>query len=186
MRRFSSSIAARCMVASSKRTLRGRENTSDKPIRNPEVDLKDHQAASRTTALDPEGRQPPLQSGLRERQGAWPVPRTPREGQMHEHILNCVVLYLNDQAAMKADDVEWRERRHTKKTPATSRGPHRRRTEVTKGTAVSGHRRVDPLVVPLVPPRALTHRQSAPAISHASRSKTPVHTTSSTRSACVR
>jgi hypothetical protein len=30
----------------------------------------------------------------------------PREkGQTHEHILNRVVLYLNDQAAAKADDV---------------------------------------------------------------------------------
>ena len=85
------------------------ENISDHPIRILEIDLKGAPAApARTSALDPvavdaahykvilENEQVRV---LRVHYGAH------EKGQTHEHILNRVVLYLNDQPGAKADDV---------------------------------------------------------------------------------
>ncbi|MFN7980822.1 MAG: hypothetical protein U0Q11_03100 [Vicinamibacterales bacterium] len=85
------------------------ENTSDKPIRILEVDLKGPPSGKPyTTALDPakvDGRHYKVDFE-NDKVRVLRVHYEPHEkGQMHEHILNRVVLYLNDQAAMKADDV---------------------------------------------------------------------------------
>ncbi|HZR24169.1 MAG TPA: hypothetical protein VFA59_11315 [Vicinamibacterales bacterium] len=85
------------------------ENISDHPIRILEIDLKGSPAAAaRTSALDPaavdaahykvifENEQVRV---LRVHYGAH------EKGQTHEHLLNRVVLYLNDQPGAKADDV---------------------------------------------------------------------------------
>jgi len=85
------------------------ENISDHPIRILEIDLKGPPAGpAPTTELDPVLVDPTHYSVefendfvrvLRVRYG-------PREtGAMHEHILNRVVVYLNDQPNAKADDV---------------------------------------------------------------------------------
>lgn len=85
------------------------ENTSDKPIRILEVDLKGPPSGKPyTTALDPakvDSRHYKVDFE-NDKVRVLRVHYEPHEkGQMHEHILNRVVLYLNDQAAMKADDV---------------------------------------------------------------------------------
>lgn len=85
------------------------ENISDHPIRILEIDLKSSpEATARTSALDPaavdaahykvifENEQVRV---LRVHYGAH------EKGQTHEHLLNRVVLYLNDQPGAKADDV---------------------------------------------------------------------------------
>lgn len=85
------------------------ENVSDHPIRILEIDLKGPPAGpAPTTDLDPVLVDPTHYSVdfenefvrvLRVRYG-------PRErGATHEHILNRVVVYLNDQPNRKADDV---------------------------------------------------------------------------------
>jgi hypothetical protein len=85
------------------------ENTSDRPIRILEVDLKGQPAgAATTTPLDPavvdaQHYKVELENDqvrvLRVRYG-------PREkGALHQHLLNRVVVYLNDQPGVKADDV---------------------------------------------------------------------------------
>ncbi len=85
------------------------ENVSDRPIRLLEIDLKGAPMGPLpVTALDPVKVDPTHYSvifenehvrALRIRFGAKET------GARHEHILNRVVLYLNDQANGKADDV---------------------------------------------------------------------------------
>lgn len=85
------------------------ENTSDRPIRILEVDLKGPPSGKPyATQLDPakvDARHYKVEFE-NDKVRVLRVHYEPHEkGQMHEHILNRVVLYLNDQAAMKADDV---------------------------------------------------------------------------------
>ncbi len=85
------------------------ENTSDRPIRILEVDLKGPPSGKPyTTALDPakvDAKHYRVEFE-NDKVRILRVHYEPHEkGQMHEHILNRVVVYLNDQAAMKADDV---------------------------------------------------------------------------------
>ncbi len=85
------------------------ENTSDRPIRILEIDLKGPPAgpAPVTTldpvAVDPEHYKVDFENEfvrvLRVRFGPG------EKGARHEHILNRVVFYLNDQPNAKADDV---------------------------------------------------------------------------------
>ena len=85
------------------------ENISDRPIRILEVDLKGAPAGpAPVTKLDPamvDGAHYKVEFEndyvrvLRIHYGPH------EKGQTHEHILNRVVLYLNDQANAKADDV---------------------------------------------------------------------------------
>jgi len=85
------------------------ENTSDHPIRILELDLKGKptgQAA--VTKLDPTVTDPRHYTVAFENESVrvLRVHFGPREkGEEHEHILNRVVLYLNDQTGAKADDV---------------------------------------------------------------------------------
>jgi hypothetical protein len=85
------------------------ENLSDHPIRILEIDLKTQAVAeTRMSALDPaavdaqhykvEFENPQVRV-LRIHYGPH------EKGQTHEHLLNRVVLYLNDQPGAKADDV---------------------------------------------------------------------------------
>ena len=85
------------------------ENLSDHPIRILEIDLKGPPAGKApATPLDPATVDPQhykveLENEqvrvLRIHYGAH------EKGQTHEHILNRIVLYLNDQPGAKADDV---------------------------------------------------------------------------------
>lgn len=85
------------------------ENTGSAPIRILEVDLKTTPTASApTTALDAPVVDPARYSVVLD------TPQTrvlrvhfgPKEvGARHEHLLNRVVVYMNDQGARKADDV---------------------------------------------------------------------------------
>jgi hypothetical protein len=85
------------------------ENTSDHPIRILEIDLKGPPAGpAPTSTLDPvtvDGRHYKIELE-NEHVRVLRVHYEPREkGQTHEHILNRVVVYLNDQPGAKADDV---------------------------------------------------------------------------------
>ncbi len=85
------------------------ENISDHPIRILEVDLKGAPAGPAPVST----RDPVAMDGGHykvefdnEQVRVLRVHYEPREkGQTHEHILNRVVLYLNDQPGAKADDV---------------------------------------------------------------------------------
>ena len=85
------------------------ENISDHPIRILEVDLKGPPAGpAPTTDLDPVTVDPVHYKVEFENEfvRVMRVHYGPREkGATHEHILNRVVLYLNDQRSAKADDV---------------------------------------------------------------------------------
>ena len=85
------------------------ENTSDHPIRILEVDLKGPPAgAAKVSALDAPVVDPTHYKVEFENEyvRVLRIHFGPNEkGQTHEHILNRVVLYLNDQANAKADDV---------------------------------------------------------------------------------
>ena len=85
------------------------ENMSDHPIRILEVDLKGPAAGpAPVSALDPvtvDGRHYTV-ALENEQVRVLRVHYEPREkGQTHEHILNRVVVYLNDQPGAQADDV---------------------------------------------------------------------------------
>jgi hypothetical protein len=85
------------------------ENISDHPIRILEIDLKGPPAGpAPVSKLDPvivDGGHYKVEFE-NEQVRVFRVHYGPREkGQTHEHILNRVVLYLNDQAAAKADEV---------------------------------------------------------------------------------
>ena len=85
------------------------ENISDHPIRILEVDLKGPPAGpAPTSKLDPvavDGRHYRVEFE-NDQVRVLRVHYEPHEkGQTHEHILNRVVLYLNDQTGAKADDV---------------------------------------------------------------------------------
>ena len=85
------------------------ENISDHPIRILEVDLKGPPAGvAPTCKLDPvavDSRHYKV-AFENDHVRALRVHYEPHEkGEMHEHILNRVVLYLNDQPGAKADDV---------------------------------------------------------------------------------
>lgn len=85
------------------------ENISDHPIRILEIDLKGPPAGKApVTALDPATVDPQHYKVAFENEhvrvlcihfGAH------EKGELHEHILNRIVLYLNDQPGAKADDV---------------------------------------------------------------------------------
>jgi len=85
------------------------ENISDRPIRLLEVDLKVPPAGPLpVTKLDPVAVDAAHYQVLLENEfvRVLRIHFGPNEkGLNHEHILNRVVLYLNDQAAAKADDV---------------------------------------------------------------------------------
>jgi len=85
------------------------ENVSDHPIRILEIDLKGKPAATTPSAkLDPtvvdaKHYQVEFEN---DQVRILRVHYDPHDkGQLHEHILNRVVLYLNDQPGAKADDV---------------------------------------------------------------------------------
>src|SRR4051812_37273191 len=85
------------------------ENISDHPIRILEVDLKGAPAGpAPVSRLDPvtvDGRHYKVELE-NEHVRVLRVHYEPHEkGQLHEHILNRVVIYLNDQPGAKADDV---------------------------------------------------------------------------------
>jgi hypothetical protein len=85
------------------------ENISDHPIRILEIDLKGGPSGtSATTALDPTNVDPKHYRVEFENDQVrvLRVHYEPHEkGAQHEHILNRVVVYLNDQPNAKADDV---------------------------------------------------------------------------------
>ena len=85
------------------------ENISDKPIRILEVDLKGPPAGPLpVTKLDPTKVDAKHYKVEFENENVrvLRIHFGPKEkGETHEHILNRVVVYLNDQAAAKADDV---------------------------------------------------------------------------------
>ena len=85
------------------------ENTSDHPIRILEIDLKDvPSAGAPPSKLDPASvdRQHYKVVFENERVRVLRIHYGPREkGATHEHVLNRVVVYLNDQPGAKADDV---------------------------------------------------------------------------------
>jgi uncharacterized RmlC-like cupin family protein len=85
------------------------ENISDHPIRILEVDLKGPPAGpAPTSALDPAAVDSAHYKVEFENEfvRVLRVHYGPREkGQTHQHFLNRVVLYLNDQPGAKADDV---------------------------------------------------------------------------------
>jgi hypothetical protein len=85
------------------------ENISDRPIRILEVDLKGPPAGpAPVTKLDPTVVDTTHYKVEFENEyvRVLRIHYGPKEkGQTHEHILNRVVLYLNDQANAKADDV---------------------------------------------------------------------------------
>ena len=84
------------------------ENTSDHPIRILEVDLKGRPGEARRTALDPtvvDAKHYKVEfenDQVRVLRVHYDAHDT---GALHEHLLNRVVLYLNDQGGAKADDV---------------------------------------------------------------------------------
>ena len=85
------------------------ENTTDHPIRILEIDLKGKPAGpAPKTALDPAAVDPQRYKVEFENEyvRVLRIHFGPKEtGQNHEHILNRVVFYLNDQPNAKADDV---------------------------------------------------------------------------------
>lgn len=85
------------------------ENTSDRPIRILEIDLKGAPAGPLpVTTLDPPVVDPQHYSIVFENEfvRVLRVRFGPKEkGATHEHILNRVVFYVNDQPNAKADDV---------------------------------------------------------------------------------
>jgi hypothetical protein len=85
------------------------ENVSDHPIRILEIDLKGPPAGpAPASALDPVKVDPEHYKVAFENENVrvLRVHYGPREkGQTHEHFLNRVVVYLNDQPNAKADDV---------------------------------------------------------------------------------
>jgi hypothetical protein len=84
------------------------ENTSDHPIRILEIDLKGRPSPAPTTKLDPTVVDPQRYKVLFENEQVrvLRIHFGPREkGTEHEHILNRIVLYLNDQRGAKADEV---------------------------------------------------------------------------------
>ena len=85
------------------------ENISDHPIRILEIDLKGPPAGpAPVTKLDPAKVDASHYKVVLENEHVrvLRIHYGPREkGQTHEHILNRVVLYLNDQPAAKADEV---------------------------------------------------------------------------------
>src|SRR5262245_54671985 len=85
------------------------ENVSDHPIRILEIDLKGPPAGpAPTTALDPVAVDPQHYKVVLENEHVrvLRVHYGPSEkGQTHQHFLNRVVVYLNDQPGAKADDV---------------------------------------------------------------------------------
>jgi hypothetical protein len=84
------------------------ENTSDHPIRILEIDLKGGPGPAQTTKLDPtvvDARHYKVEfenAQVRVLRVHYDAHDT---GVEHEHILNRVVVYLNDQPGAKADDV---------------------------------------------------------------------------------
>lgn len=85
------------------------ENTTDHPMRILEIDLKGKPSGpAPKTALDPAVVDPQRYKVAFENEyvRVLRIHFGPKEtGQNHEHILNRVVLYLNDQPNAKADDV---------------------------------------------------------------------------------
>lgn len=85
------------------------ENTTDRPIRILEIDLKGSPAGpAPTTALDPAAVDPQRYKVEFENEfvRVLRIHFGPKDtGANHEHILNRVVFYLNDQPNAKADDV---------------------------------------------------------------------------------
>jgi len=85
------------------------ENTGDRPIRILEIDLKGEPAgAAPATTLDPVRVDPRHYTVEFENEyvRVLRVHFEPHEqGQNHEHLLNRVVFYINDQPNAKADDV---------------------------------------------------------------------------------
>ena len=85
------------------------ENTSDHPIRILEVDLKGvPPAPAKTTKLDPTVVDPTRYKVVFENDQVRVLRihfEAHERGAEHEHILNRVVLYLNDQGNAKRDDV---------------------------------------------------------------------------------
>ncbi|HEY7293184.1 MAG TPA: hypothetical protein VH583_25335 [Vicinamibacterales bacterium] len=85
------------------------ENVSDHPIRILEIDLKKpptgstHPSTLDPAAVDPEHYKVEFEN---DQVRVLRIHYGPHEkGQMHEHFLNRVVVYLNDQPGAKADDV---------------------------------------------------------------------------------
>jgi hypothetical protein len=85
------------------------ENTSDRPIRILEVDLKGKPAGpAPASKLDPTVVDPRHYKVVFENEQVrvLRIHFDPHDkGAEHEHILNRVVLYLNDQTGARADDV---------------------------------------------------------------------------------
>jgi len=85
------------------------ENISDHPIRILEIDLKGQPAGTApASALDPVTVDPKHYKVVLDNQQVrvLRIHYDPHEkGETHEHILNRVVFYLNDQPGAKADDV---------------------------------------------------------------------------------
>ena len=85
------------------------ENISDRPIRILEVDLKGPPAGpAPVTTLDPaavDGRHYKVEFENEHVRVLRIHYEAHEKGQTHEHILNRVVLYLNDQTGGKADEV---------------------------------------------------------------------------------
>src|SRR5262245_28706150 len=85
------------------------ENVSDHPIRILEIDLKGAPSGKAAeTPLDPAKTDPQHYKVAFENEHVRVLRihyGTHEKGAMHEHILNRVVFYLNDQANAKADDV---------------------------------------------------------------------------------
>jgi hypothetical protein len=84
------------------------ENTSDHPIRILEVDLKGKPGPATSSTLDPtvvDAKHYKVEFE-NDQVRILRVHYDPRDtGALHEHILNRVVLYVNDQPGAKADDV---------------------------------------------------------------------------------
>jgi hypothetical protein len=85
------------------------ENVSDHPIRILEIDLKGPPAGkAAVTALDPATVDPGHYKVAFENEFVRVLRvhyDAHEKGQTHEHILNRIVVYLNDQPGAKADDV---------------------------------------------------------------------------------
>jgi uncharacterized RmlC-like cupin family protein len=85
------------------------ENISDHPIRILEIDLKGPPAGpAPATPLDPAKVDPQHYKVTLENEFVRVLRvhyEAHEKGEMHEHILNRVVIYLNDQPGAKADDV---------------------------------------------------------------------------------
>jgi hypothetical protein len=99
------------------------ENVGDRPIRILEVDLKGSPAATAPVSkLDPaivdsQHYRVLLENAQVRVLGVHYGPH--EKGQLHEHILNRVVVYLNDQRGAKADDVRMAgAATHTEENPS--------------------------------------------------------------------